>query len=153
MICCSRTRSGSCRTTRRSKPERAMAPETILAWQKLYGAVAVLAAVCSACAALKTCYDIRTACSGRRRSLQWGGSFGCRACGCTSNLRTSSDFRAFWRSRCSMHAISGLQRSYLHRPIDRPPDSLTLLSLDRRRWLWLWYPSQWALRWQASPSS
>ncbi|WP_022674953.1 hypothetical protein [Novosphingobium sp. B-7] len=37
-----------------------MAPETILAWQKLYGAVAVLAAVCSACAALKTCYDIRT---------------------------------------------------------------------------------------------
>ncbi|ODU70400.1 MAG: hypothetical protein ABT11_08415 [Novosphingobium sp. SCN 66-18] len=34
--------------------------ETILAWQKLYGAVAVLAAICSACAALKTCYDIRT---------------------------------------------------------------------------------------------
>lgn len=37
-----------------------MAPETILAWHKLYGAVALLAAICSACAALKTCYDIRT---------------------------------------------------------------------------------------------
>ncbi|SLK08002.1 hypothetical protein [Novosphingobium mathurense] len=37
-----------------------MAPETVLAWQKLYGAVTLLAAICSACAALKTCYDIRT---------------------------------------------------------------------------------------------
>lgn len=37
-----------------------MAPETILAWQKLYSAVALLAAICSACAALKTCYDVRT---------------------------------------------------------------------------------------------
>lgn len=37
-----------------------MAPETILAWQKLYSAVAVLAAICSVCAAYKTCYDIRT---------------------------------------------------------------------------------------------
>jgi hypothetical protein len=37
-----------------------MAPETILAWQKLYSAVVLLAAICSACAALKTCYDVRT---------------------------------------------------------------------------------------------
>lgn len=37
-----------------------MAAETILAWQKLYSAVALLAAICSVCAALKTCYDIRT---------------------------------------------------------------------------------------------
>lgn len=37
-----------------------MAPGTILAWQKLYGAVALLAVICSACACLKTCYDVRT---------------------------------------------------------------------------------------------
>lgn len=37
-----------------------MAPETVLAWQKLYNAVALLAAICSACAALKTWYDVRT---------------------------------------------------------------------------------------------
>ncbi|HMT20362.1 MAG TPA: hypothetical protein PKE20_03800 [Promineifilum sp.] len=37
-----------------------MAPETVLAWQKLYSAVTLLAAICSACAALKTYYDIRT---------------------------------------------------------------------------------------------
>ena len=36
-----------------------MAPETILAWQKLYSAVTLLAAICSACAVLKTCYDVR----------------------------------------------------------------------------------------------
>lgn len=60
MICCFRTRSGSYRTTRLCKPERAMAPEIVLAWQKLYSAVALLAAICSACALLKTCYDVRT---------------------------------------------------------------------------------------------
>lgn len=37
-----------------------LAPETVLAWQKLYSAVALLAAICSACAALKTCYAVRT---------------------------------------------------------------------------------------------
>lgn len=37
-----------------------MAPETILAWQKLYSAVALLAGICSGCAFLKTCYDVRT---------------------------------------------------------------------------------------------
>jgi hypothetical protein len=35
-----------------------MAPEIVLAWQKLYSAVALLAAICSACALLKTCYDL-----------------------------------------------------------------------------------------------
>jgi len=37
-----------------------MAPETVLAWQKLYSAVALLAAICSVCALLKTCHDVRT---------------------------------------------------------------------------------------------
>lgn len=37
-----------------------MTPEPILAWQKLYCAVTLLAAICSVCAALKTWHDIRT---------------------------------------------------------------------------------------------
>lgn len=50
-----------------------MAPETVLAWQKLYSAVALLAAICSACAFLKTCYDIRTGLlsSPRKSVMAW----------------------------------------------------------------------------------
>lgn len=36
-----------------------MRPETIEAWTHLYAAVALLGAICSSCALLKTIYDVR----------------------------------------------------------------------------------------------
>lgn len=100
-----------------------MAPDTVLAWQKLYGAVAVLAAICSACAFLKTCYDVRTAVLRPPQNSVAGWILWLPRVWLHFQLVDFLGFPSVPVSRSCMRTIVDSGRLCLRRLLNRPPDS------------------------------